>query len=273
MVQDHFWKGCRLNMSETNTSSSKVIQSLLVGYELLELIASSEKPLKFNEICEQTKMTKSNLHKYLHTLTSVGLLYRDRTSGMYTLGSKLVEYGMKAVNQENMMERVLPYLQEINQACKNTVLLTSWSQSRPIVVRLINSQEGLNIGAQIGTVLPVTSAAGKVFAAFLDQYLMEDWLAEEMERMDDDERSSFEKEIQFVRKTGIAFANEPLVPSISSIAIPIFNFESRLLGVIVVVGFSHTIASSIDDMMSQYLIKMRNEISQAFGCDLRQRWK
>ena len=260
-------------MSETKPSTTKVIQSLLVGYELLELVAASEKPLKFNEIYEQTKMSKSNLHKYLHTLTSVGLLYRDRSNGLYTLGSKLVEYGMKAVNQENMMERVMPFLQEINQASKSTVLLTSWSQSRPIVVRLINSQEGLNIGAQLGTVLPVTSAAGKVFAAFLDDYLLEEWMAEQTERMSDEQRAALQHDIQSVRRTGIAFASEPLVPSISSIAIPMFNFESRLLGVIVVVGFSHMIASSIDDMMSQYLIKMRNEISQAFGCDLRQRWK
>lgn len=261
-----------MGMSEVKSSSTKVIQSLLVGYELLELIASSEKPLKFNDIYEMTKMTKSNLHKYLNTLTSIGFLYRDKINGMYTLGSKLIEYGMKAINQENMIEKVMPYLQEINKTCKNTALLVLWSQNRPIVARLINTQEGLNIGAQLGTVLPVTSAAGKVFSAFLEDYLLTEWFEEEVKGLEEDERSLLDQEIQFVRKHGIAFASGSLVPNISSIAIPIFNFENRLLGAIAVVGFSHAIADSLDEMMSQYLIKIRNEISQVFGCDLKQRW-
>lgn len=253
--------------------ATNVIQSLQVGCDILELIASSGKPLKYNEIYELSHMTKSNLHKYLHTLTLVGLLYRDKSSGLYSLGSKLVEYGMKAVNQENVVERVMPFLQEMNQTCKNTVLLTSWSQSGPMVVRLINSQEGLNIGAQLGTVLPSMSAAGKVFLAFLEENLMDEWKAEELKRMDEAQQAYFDQEIQFVRSNGIAFAREPLVPSISSIAFPILNFEGRLLSVVVVVGFSNTIADKLDDMMSQYLIKMRNEISEAFGYNIKRKLK
>jgi len=253
--------------------STNVIQSLQAGCDLLDLISSSGKPLKYNEIYELSKMTKSNLHKYLHTLTLVGLLYRDKSNGQYSLGSKLVEYGMKAVNQENVVERVMPFLKEINQTCKNTVLLTSWSPNGPIVTRLINAQEGLNIGAQLGTVLPSMSAAGKVFSAFMDDHLLKEWKAKELERMDQDQQAHFEQEMQFVRAKGIAFASEPLVPSISSIAFPIFNFEVKLLGVVVVVGFSNTIAGKLDDMMSQYLLMMRNEISEAFGYSFKRKLK
>lgn len=247
------------------TKPANVIQSLQVGCKLLECIASSGKPLKYNEIQELSGMTKSNLHKYLHTLTSLGWLYREKHTGRYTLGSKLAEYGMKAVNQENVTERVMPFLHEINQTCKNTVLLTAWSSNGPMVVRLINAQDGLNIGARIGTVLPALSAAGKVFSAFLDDHQLSAWRAEEIARMDAEQQAAFEQEIAFVRAHGIAFAREPLVASISSIAIPIFNYEAQLLGVIVVVGFSEAIPHKLDDLMSQYLIKMRNEIAEAFG--------
>lgn len=253
------------------SKATNVIQSLQVGCDLLELIASNGKPLKYNEIYQLSQMTKSNLHKYLHTLTLVGLLYRDKGSGMYTLGSKLIEYGLKAVNQENVVERVMPFLQEINQVCKNTVLLTSWSQNGPMVVRLINAQDGLNIGAQLGTVLPSMSAAGKIFSAFQEENVLAEWKAEELRRMDEDQQALYEHEIQTVRTHGLALASEPLVPSISSIAFPIFNFDARLLGVVVVVGFSNTIANKLDDMMSQYLIKMRNEVCEAFGYNMKRK--
>lgn len=247
------------------SKTSTTIQSLQIGNDILELVASYEKPLKFNEIYEKTKITKSNLYKYLNTLTQIGMLYRDKETGLYSLGSKLVEYGMKAVNQENMVERVTPFLQEINRTCKNTVLLTTWSHHGPMVVKIINSLQGLNIGAQIGTFLPIMSATAKVFAAFMDDHLILEWKQQQLAKFDEEQRLRLESEILIVREHGISFATEPLVPSISSIAIPVFNFEKRLLTVIVVVGFSHTIPTQIDDVTSQYLLKMMKEVSASFG--------
>ncbi len=53
------------------------IQSLQIGLGILDLVAKQEKPLKFTDIQELTQITKSNLYKYLNTLTQLGLLYRD----------------------------------------------------------------------------------------------------------------------------------------------------------------------------------------------------
>lgn len=247
------------------SKSSNTIQSLQIGCDIVELVADYGQPLKFNEICDKTKITKSNLYKYLNTLTQLGLLYRDKETAQYSLGSKLVEYGMKAVNQENLIERVRPFLQEINQTCKNTAILTTWSNNGPVLVQLINSQQGLNIGAQIGTPLPMMSATGKVYSAFMDEGIIGEWKKQQLEKLNNEQRLRLESEIEFVRQYGISFANEPLVPSISSIALPIFNFQKRLLGTIGVVGFSDTVPKQIDDAMSQYLLKMNKEISQTFG--------
>jgi DNA-binding IclR family transcriptional regulator len=241
------------------------IQSLQIGCGILELVAFSNRAMKFNEIYEITRITKSNLYKYLNTLTQIGLLYRDKSSGLYSLGSKLVEYGMKAINQENVVERVTPFMQEINRVCKNTVLLSTWTNNGPMVVKILNSQEGLNIGAQIGTILPLASANGKVFAAFYEEELIREWKEQQLAKLDDEQKLLLESEIEFVRKQGISFAKEPLVPSISSIALPIFNFEKRLSTVLGVVGFSEKIPREIDDVMSQYLLKTNKEISEVFG--------
>lgn len=251
----------------TSTKSSNTIQSLEIGCDILELVASSEHPLKFNEIQERSGMTKSNLHKYLNTLTQAGMLYRDKSSNLYTLGSKLIRYGMKALNQENAMDKVMPFLQEINRECRNTVLLTSWSPNGPMVVSMINSQVGLNIGAQIGTVVPPMSAAGKVFIAFQNEPEVEEWKQREWTKLDENKRRMLEKEIEGVREQGIAFAKEPLVPSISSIALPVFKYDDRLLGVIVVVGFSQSIPDRIEDELGRYLLGMRDRIAEAFGAE------
>ena len=37
----------------------------------------------------------------------------------------------------------------------------------PVITNIWNTNYGLNIGAQIGTKLPLLSAAGKIFAAYV----------------------------------------------------------------------------------------------------------
>ncbi len=253
-----------MNIPKSNTT----IQSLQMGWDVVELVARHNQPLKFNEICELSQITKSNLYKYVNTLTQLGILHRDKGSGMYSLGSKLIEYGMRAVNQEDVIERVTPYLQDIHRHCRHTVLFTTWTHSGPVVVKLINSQQGLNIGAQIGTILPLATATGKVYAAFLNDSSVQEWKRQHEARLDAEHATRLEEDIRDVRERRISFAKEPLVPTISSISLPVFKFGGTLIGSFVVVGFADMMPSREEDEMSGYLLQMSAEISSVFGYSL-----
>lgn len=50
-------------------------------------------------------------------------------------------------------------------------------------VKEINTNRGFNIGAQIGTFLPIRSATGKVFMAFMDEQIIHDWKANEFKQI------------------------------------------------------------------------------------------
>ncbi|MED1951805.1 IclR family transcriptional regulator [Brevibacillus centrosporus] len=246
--------------------SGVTIQSLQIGLRIVDLIAKQQKPIKFADICEMTQITKSNLYKYLNTLTGAGILYRDKESGMFSLGSKLIEYGMAAINQENMVERISPYLQEINRHCGNTALFSVWTHSGPMVVRICNnSRAGLNIGAQMGTVLPVLSASGKLFAAFMDEGVIGSWKNSGIARLDSESAAEFERELNRVREQGISFASEPLVPSVSSMSIPVLNYKRELVGTVTLVGFSNQIPQQIEHEISEYMLKASAELSGLFG--------
>ncbi|UOF89278.1 IclR family transcriptional regulator [Fodinisporobacter ferrooxydans] len=241
------------------------IQSLQIGLSIVELVASQGRPMTFTDICEMTQITKSNLYKYLNTLTNMGILYRDKFGGLYTLGNKLIEYGMAAVSQENVLERVEPYLYEINRECKETVLLSFWTPNGPIVVKLLTSNHILNIGAQIGTYLPIYSATGKVYAAFKNCVQIHEWKEKELQEIPGEQRQDLEKELDRIKKERISFAIEPLVPSVSSVAVPILNFKQELLCVITLVGFSDSLDFQVDNEKIKYLLDSSQEISSIFG--------
>ena len=90
----------------SNDKSNAMIQSLQVGMSIVDIISSNEQPLKFSEIQELTQITKSNLYKYLNTLTHLQLLHRDKKSGTYTLGSKIIEYGRSAIGHQDIISTI-----------------------------------------------------------------------------------------------------------------------------------------------------------------------
>lgn len=245
--------------------SNTTIQALQIGMGILEVMSKQDKPVKFTEIHELTSISKSNLYKYLNTFIQLGILYRDQETGTYDFGSKLIEYGMIASDRENVVERVTPYLREISKEASCTVTYSIWTSSGPMIINIFNSFQGINIGAQIGTILPPTSAAGKVFLTFQDADATHDWKEAELKRLGAAEQQQLKNEIEAVRQKEIAFAKEPLIASVSSISFPILNFKKNLLGVVAVVGFTEQISTDEDNELNVFIKNKSKQINKIFG--------
>ncbi|PLS18588.1 IclR family transcriptional regulator [Bacillus sp. M6-12] len=248
-----------------NQKNLQMIQSLQIGIQIVELIAQHEHPLKFAEVQELSGVTKSNLYKYLNTLTHFGLLYRDKKQGTYSLGSKLIEYGITAIGSKDVIGTVTPYLREISRHTSLTALLAVWTPGGPVIANIWSANVGLNIGAQIGTLLPLMSASGKIFAAFKDVQDIKEWKLKELGKLSEDHRKLFKEEQKHILKYGFAYAAEPLVSHVSSFSVPIFNYKKDILAALTVVGFSESIPHLPDDEVSLYVINCVKEISNIFG--------
>ena len=250
---------------EKNTT---MIGSLQIGLGIVDIIANQNQPLKFTEIQEITKITKSNLYKYLNTLIHLNILYKDKNSGAYSLGSKIISYGMAAIGQQDLIAKVTPFLKESSLQTSLTTLFALWTNSGPVVANISNANSGLNIGAQIGTQLPVLSSSGKIFSTFDSPSIIEEWKQAEFQLLTADEKTTFLKEEEAIRLQRISFSKEPLVSHVSSASVPIFNHNKDLLGCITLVGFSEIVPKQVKDEYSQYLLNLSNEISHLFGYKL-----
>ncbi len=249
----------------SNDKSNTMIQSLQVGMSIVDLVSSKEQPLKFSEIQELTQITKSNLYKYLNTLTHLQLLHRDKKSGTYTLGSKIIEYGRSAIGHQDIISTVTPYLQELSQQTSLTALLVVETANGPVVANIWNANSLFNIGAQIGTQLPLLSATGKVFSAYHTSNLTKDWKERELQKLSEEEKEQLAKEEQALLTNGISFSKEALVQNVTSAAAPLFNYKQDLLGTITLVGFLQFFPQDVEHEASQQLLAMAKEVSSIFG--------
>lgn len=241
----------------TAKKSRDTIQSLRLGISIIDTLVQENRPLKVAEIQEKTQITKSNLYKYLNTLLEANLIYRDKETGLYYLGSKLIQYGMAAVENQDVVAKITPYLQELSQQTKNSVIFAVPTYSGPIIVKIIRSNQILNIGAELGALLPPNSSAGKIFHAFSSKWVVDNWEGQA-------ESVISKEELAFIQKEKIAFAREPLISEISSVAIPVISFNAELVGIISVVGFTSDIPESLEDSTSKYIQKMQANISKHF---------
>lgn len=237
--------------------SRDTIQSLQLGISVINAIYEANRPLKLNEIQEKTKITKSNLYKYMNTLIQENLVFRDQHTGMYYLGTKLIQYGIRASQNLDKIEIITPYLQKIGEYSNCTVILAIPSHNGPVVYKIWRTNHIINIGAELGTILPRFSSSGKIFHAFADEHHVANWQDHEEVEMD-------EQELEQIKREKIAFANEPLIAQISSVSIPVLSFNNQLIGIITVVGFTSSIPKSLDEPLSRYLQSIQKEVSGHF---------
>lgn len=241
------------------------IGSLVHGVNIIDVVAQSDTPLKFTEIQELTGISKSNLYKYLNTLTQLDLLYRDIKQGHYSLGYKFLEYGNAAMKNNDLTSKLSPYFKEISNLTNMTTSLSVWLNDTPVITNIWNTNYGLNIGAQIGTKLPLLSAAGKVHAAYANKEEIFKWIEQEQAKLPNLSKDDFQHELDEIRKSHVAFAKEPLTKHVSSMSLPILNYKNELIAAVTVIGFTEQVPKDVSSEIVQQIIEMNKEMSRSFG--------
>lgn len=249
----------RMDEMVTNNST---IGSLTTGLNIIELISNADSPMKFTEIQEETNITKSNLYKYLNTLTQAGVVYRDPRQGDYALGYKLLKYSSKLIDQDEILQRLTYYLKEMSKETNMTTLIASWVNDRPIITQLANSNFGINIGATISTELPPLSSIGKVFAAYKDDESTELWKTSNLTA---DQLAILNEELPTIKQQKFAYSKEPLVRHVSSISFPILNYQNEIIAAVGIVGFTDDLSPNVDNVFLQKITPIVREMSSVFG--------
>ena len=246
-------------------ASNTTIGSLALGIQIIDSVAQSDTPLKFSDIQELTGISKSNLYKYLNTLTQLDLLYRDQKRGYFSLGYKFLQYGSVAMQNTDFIGRLTPYFKEISSISSMTAILTVWINEAPVITNIWNTNYGLNIGAQVGTKLPLTSSGGKIFAAYANSLEITNWIESEQQDIESFDMASFQRELKQIREKKFAYSYEPLTKHVSSIGFPILDFNGEIVASFSVVGFSEDVPQTGESDIVQQILAISKEMSAIYG--------
>ncbi len=164
-------------------------------------------------IAKATNMTASTTIKILDTLVMIGYVQKDKDK-TYRLGAKLIRYANKSIEQIDLAEITLPYLEELQKTIDETIHLGILNDNEILYInKLEPKNQTIRMSSKVGITRPLyNSAMGKaVLAEFsaeeVGQYLATHTLVPYTENTITNPLR-LAKELDVVRETGVAYDDE-----------------------------------------------------------------
>jgi DNA-binding IclR family transcriptional regulator len=219
-----------------------VNQSVERAARLLSLFSVDEPELSLAELTSRLGTSKATAHRYTTALRRAGLL--RLSGGGYTLGPRIVELAATALAGLRIVKLAGPYLERLVADLNETAVLSIWDGDAPVVVRVDDNTDRLvRINVRNGSRLPLDSAQGKVFRAFLAE--------------------ADGSDLADVRLHGLAF-NARVVEGIAALAAPVFQGDEPVAAM-ALVGTTAAIPRDPDSSIASQLRETAAALSAELG--------
>ena len=176
--------------------------------DVLEVLASNERPVGVSEIARQIGTTKTAVFRILATLEHRGYVRRHDHVPTYVPGARLITLGERARREIDVRAIARPYLEQLNERFGETVNLGVLAQNDIIYIDMAESAHGLRMAARVGAHDPAyATALGKAILAYLPPAERERHLPDTFVRCTPGtvrDRDALAQELAAVRERGVA---------------------------------------------------------------------
>src|SRR5574343_1219676 len=157
------------------------VQSLEIGMGILRAMVNGQRSMMLKEIAAAADMPASKAHRYLVSLIRAGLVDQDPMSSRYDLGTFAMNIGLVALDRLDRVRLGLNTIADMRDEINQTTALAGWGDRGPVIVRWERPRRPITVNVITGTVLDLlSSATGRVFAAWMPKKVVAPLLAEDM---------------------------------------------------------------------------------------------
>jgi IclR family KDG regulon transcriptional repressor len=229
--------------------------SVKKAFQILKLIADSERGLGINTLARRLGISKSTVHGITSALEEIGAISRNPLNKKYNLGYTILELSRRGLSRIPLREVARRHMEELMEETGETVFLGILDNHHILILDMVESNKELKITSPIGTRIPLDAGAvGKIFFAHMEEnkvlhYLTSKGLTKYTEHTITDSNKYLE-ELQEAKKRGYTLDREEYLHGVRAVA-AIIKTVGPPLAAIWVVGFS----SSLTDKKLQDVIK------------------
>lgn len=253
-------------------AKARGIQSVVIGFRVLEKIAEATGPLALKDLVAVTGVAASKLRFYLVSFLELGLVSQDPASGYYSLGPGALKLGVAALEKVDVVHTSRSEMIGLADTLGYTVFLAVWGTHGPTVVDRVDGRSRTVLEIRVGSVMPVSaSAIGWVFSAFMPKAATSALLKREAKEgigpwgSSNDSGASLAELQREIRRTRLATAPGTLLTGFTAVASPILDRSQSPLVVISVIGPIGRMDDSPNGSVAKALGALTDRLSRQIG--------
>jgi DNA-binding IclR family transcriptional regulator len=217
------------------------VQSLGRAFAILEEVARHRDGIGLAELSKLVGLHNSTTFHLARTLASLGYLRQDKDSKRYRIGRPLFALAASALDEIEMVHVATPVLEDLSRETGESGHFGVRMGDAVVVIARTSGPGAFQLTERVGVVRPVhCTALGKIVLAALRP----DQLKRVLERIElkpSTENSITDaavllKEIEEIRRTGIAFDDGEFNTEVRCIAVPVLDFTGQVIGALGISG-------------------------------------
>jgi DNA-binding IclR family transcriptional regulator len=230
------------------------------GLLILELLASRNEPVGFNEILGRLSVSKGSVVRLLKVLQEMGYIQKDVHSGRYITASRVNALIPSMAVKETFRRESVPFLESLVAKTHNTALAIYWTgHSLECLDKRIN--EASVPMQEIGSIFHDLDMAP--WGWFIYDTLSTSAQKEMQLKMNRKKTflHYYERWIAAFKKKGYTLDDQYLIPQLRRLGAPIYGPDDNLIGALGIGGNPLSLPIEMVDSYGALLCSYANELS------------
>lgn len=252
------------------------IQSIEVGFRLLDVLARTNGPMMLRDLARAAPMNPAKAHRYMVSFTRLGLVTQT-PEGRYDLGPFASEMGLVSLNRQDPMRRARPAAAVLRDEIDHTIGLAVWGNQGPAIVHWEEASQPVTVSLRLGDVMPMlNSATGRVFGAYLPRAQTLPFIQREQDPLaaagataDNPEHprtlEAYDAICAEVRARGVTRIHGGVLPGINAMSLPVFDANGQLCLALIALGAQSTFDTTADGPLERRLRQAVQQLSADLG--------
>ena len=249
------------------------IQSVEVGFSLVEALARARGPLMLKDLAAEANMSAAKAHRYLVSFQRIGLVVQDERNSRYDLGPTALQLGLSALTRLDPVRLARERMPALAEAINHTVAIGVWGNHGPTIVHWEECYQAVTANLRLGDVMPMlASATGRCFAAWLPRQQTAALMEPEIERARKAGRTdlpltpaAIDAMLAEVRARGTARVVDTVLPGIVAFCTPVFDASGHIVLGLTTLGSVATFDPEYDGAIDLPLRQACMQLSSDLG--------
>jgi IclR family transcriptional regulator, KDG regulon repressor len=246
------------------------VQSIGRAFAILEEVARNRDGIALADLSKRVGLHNSTTFHLVNTMVSLGYIRQIKESKRYRIGRPLFALAASALDEMEMVSMATPVLDDLSRETGESSHFASRMSDAVVVMARTPGPGAFQLTDRVGVVRPAyCTALGKVILAALRPDQLDRYLDRiELKALTSKTITSpqrLRRELQDVRRTGIAFDDGEFNNEVRCAAMPVYDFSGQVVGAIGISGPVWRLSIQALQNKSRDLSEAAKQLSEAFG--------